>query len=154
MKIKKIREVKTPERSTEFAAGIDFYIPEKPEAVIFPPNESGPAILVPSQSVVIPSGIIAKIPKGHALIAVNRSSVALKGLQVGACLIDEDYQGEIHLHITNIGDQVVELYPNTKILQCVLVPVAYEKIELIEENEELFETETSRGDKGLGSTGE
>lgn len=90
MKIVKVRNVKTPTRGTGLSAGLDFYIPDDFEA----------KQIWPGESINIPSGIKARIPRGCALIMFNKSGIATKyQLQVGACVVDEDYQGEIHLHV-------------------------------------------------------
>ena len=91
MQIAKIRNVKTPTRGTNGSAGIDFYVPDDyPDSLCTIP---------PGDRFFIPSGIKANVPEGYALIAMNKSGVALKkGLMVGACVVDSDYQGEIHLH--------------------------------------------------------
>ncbi len=144
MKIAKIREVKTPTRGTPLSAGLDFYIPED----YYQKNP-----IWPGQSVCIPSGIKADVPSGYALIAFNKSGVALKKcLDVGACVVDEDYQGEIHLHLTNVGKDKVFLEAGEKIVQFLLLPVNYADVEIVPE-EKLFEVETVRGDGGFGSTG-
>ncbi len=145
MKILKTRDVKTPTRGTDKSAGLDFYVPND-----FP----GTHYLATSQSINIPSGIKANIPEGYALIVMNKSGVALKkGLQVGACVVDEDYQGEIHLHVTNIGDEVAEIKPGEKLVQMLLIPVLYAEVEEVHKEEDLFDAETERGSGGFGSTG-
>lgn len=145
MKIFKLRNVKTPTRGTSLSAGIDFYIPDD-----FPGVHS----LMPGDDVNIPSGIKAKIPHGYALIFKNKSGVAVKrGLQVGACVVDEDYQGEIHLHVRNIGQDVQFLEPGEKLVQALLIPVLYEDVEVVDSLSDLFEEETERGEGGFGSTG-
>lgn len=144
MKISKIRNVKTPSRGTSQSAGLDFYIPEDWEM-------SNP--IWPGQSVCIPSGIKVNVPSNHALIAFNKSGVALKkGLDIGASVVDEDYQGEIHLHLTNVSREKVRLKAGEKIVQFVLLPVNYAGVELVEEDL-LFDDETERGSGGFGSTG-
>lgn len=145
MKIYKTRNVKTPTRGTEGSAGLDFYVPYD-----FPGTHS----LIPGMSVNIPSGIKLKVPHGYALIFKNKSGVALKkGLQVGACVVDEDYQGEVHLHVRNIGTDVVWIDPGDKLVQALLVPVSCEGIEEVGSLEELFPEKTDRGEGGFGSTG-
>ena len=107
----------------------------------------------PGQSVCIPSGIKANVPEGFALIAFNKSGVALnKGLDVGACVVDEDYQGEIHLHLTNVSREKLRLQAGEKIVQFVLLPVNYAQVEVVDEGS-LFDEETERGSGGFGSTG-
>ena len=143
MKIAKVREVKTPTRGTAQSAGLDFYVPENlADITIFP-----------GQKAFIPSGIKTSVPKGHALIAFNKSGVALKkSLFVGACVVDEDYQGEIHLHVVNVGTEPTVIKSGEKLVQLVLVPVLYATPEVVTEGD-LFSEMTSRGAGGFGSTG-
>lgn len=160
MKISKIREVKTPTRGTECSAGLDFYVPN-----------GFTARLTPGTDILVPSGIRAEVPHGYALIAMNRSSVATstdamrhagltpkanipKGtLVVGACVVDEDYQGEIYIHLINVGRSIEVIYPGMKVVQFVLTPINYEGVEEVSDNE-LYNAESDRSDGGFGSTNE
>lgn len=144
MKIQKIRDVKTPTRGTSGSAGIDFYIPEG-----F--NLGEPLYLQPGEAVNIPSGILIQMPKDHVLIAFNKSGVSVKQrLQVGACIIDSDYTGEMHLHIFNTDNKVVTILPGQKIMQFLLLPVVLEPVEVVEQLQFDF---SERGAGGFGSTG-
>ena len=147
MKITKTRDVKTPERGTERSAGIDFFIPND----IYKNEHT----IAPGDHVLIRSGIHADIPRGFALIAMNKSGVALnKSLQVSAGVVDEDYQGEIHLHVINIGDQPCTISAGEKLLQMLLIPVNYDNIEVVDSLDELYrDSETERGTGNFGSTG-
>ncbi len=145
MKITKLTKVKTPTRGTEGSAGIDFYVPDT-----YP---SGMPAIQPGGAVFIPSGIKANVPEGFALIAFNKSGVALKkGLMVGACVVDSDYQGEIHLHLVNASYEPVNIEPGEKLVQFLLVPVDHCEIEVVD-SDKLFEQESQRGSGGFGSTG-
>ena len=145
MKFAKIRDVKTPTRGTEGSAGIDFYVPNDY------PNSL--RRIEPGERYFIPSGIKANVPTGYALIAMNKSGVALKkGLMVGACVVDSDYQGEIHLHLVNVSDGFARIEAGEKLVQFLLVPVDHCDVEVVDESE-LFEEETTRGSGGFGSTG-
>lgn len=155
----KIRDVKTPERATGVAAGIDFYVP----------NDFHARYISPGEDVLIPSGIKVKLPHGFALIAFNKSSLGasygaqikagltpsknalVSPLEVGACVIDEDYQGEIHLSLRNAGTSDVEIKPGQKIVQFVMLPVCYSCLKQVAPSE-LYDTETRRGQKGFGSS--
>jgi len=142
IKISKVKNVKTPTRGTPGSAGIDFYVPEDLQFEISP-----------GKDVCIPSGIRVNVPEGHALVAFNKSGVALKkNLTVGACVIDEDYQGEIHLHLINAGSKPATISSGEKIIQFLLLPVKYPQV-LVTEDEKLFISETLRGSGGFGSTG-
>jgi dUTP pyrophosphatase len=143
---KKVRKVKSPTRGTSESAGLDLYIPE---GVV---QEDSFGELRPGESMFIPSGLEFHIPKNYALIAFNKSGVAVKqGLQVGACVIDSDYTGEVHIHVTNVTDRAVTILPQQKIIQLLLCPVVLAETE---EVEEFFrESDSQRGSGGFGSTG-
>ena len=159
MKIAKVRDVKTPERGTEKSAGIDFFVP----------NDFNTIILGPGRDLLIPSGIKAAVPEGFMLMAAEKSGVVTSKnativagrtpkptaydsiIILGAKIVDEDYQGEIHIHLINVGDAPVIIKPGTKIAQFILVPVSYDNIEVVPE-EQLFSKITKRGDGGFGST--
>ena len=143
MKICKIRDVKDPVRANTTDAGIDFFVPEDFEERIIEPQES----------VLIPSGVKVNVPEGHALIAFNKSGVATKkNLQVGASVVDCGYQGEVHIHLTNVGFEPTKIDPGDKIIQLVLIKLGDPSIELVPETE-LYESESDRGSGGFGSTG-
>jgi dUTP pyrophosphatase len=145
MKILKVREVKTPSRAHSNDAGIDLFIPE----------DFLSQVLNPGQSVLIPSGIKARVPEGYALIAFNKSGVAAKkNLIVGASVIDESYQGEIHIDIKNVGSVPQIINPGDKIIQLLCIPMNYVPVELVESEDELFTDMVSdRGQGSFGSTG-
>lgn len=161
MKIAKVRDVKTPERGTSKSAGIDFFVP----------NDFIEKILPPQRDMLIPSGIKAKVPEGYMLMGAEKSGVVtsrqattLAGrtpkpaayssiVTLGAKIVDEDYQGEIHIHLVNVGNEYVTIKPGTKIAQFILVPVSYDEVEVVPEAE-LFVEKTKRGEGGFGSTGD
>ena len=143
MKFTKVRNVKSPIRSTKYSAGIDFYVPE----------DFAEVMLGPGDDVLIPSGIKVRVPSGYALIAFNKSGIATKKRLIsGACVVDEDYTGEIHLHLINAGKGNVSIQPNDKILQFILVPVNYSNVSEIDNESYNSYGETERGAGGFGST--
>ena len=145
LKIFKTREVKTPERSG-INAGFDFFVP----------NDYPESILKPAHQVVVPSAIKVRIPRGHALIAFNKSGIAMhKHLQIGACVIDENYTGIITLHLHNIGTKIQRIFPGMKLVQFILLKVNYADIKVFRNENEMYKNFNTkeRGDKGFGSTG-
>ena len=143
MKFSVIRDVKTPQRANSTDAGIDFFVP----------NDYGGTILGPSASALVPAGVKADVPEGYALVAFNKSGVATKKrLQVGACVVDCGYQGEIHSHIYNTGQEAVEIEAGDKLVQFLLLPLGSPEVEIVPESE-LFDTESTRGSGGFGSSG-
>lgn len=145
VKIFKTRSVKTPQRGTPTSAGIDFFVPE----------DFQPTIVLPNGDVLIPAGIKVRIPAGYALIANNKSGIATKKKLIhGASVIDEDYTGEIHLHLINVGKEPVEIHPGDKIIQFLLEKQEYASVEEVSSLEILYEQlVTERGEGGFGSTG-
>lgn len=140
LQIELTKKVKVPTRGTPGSAGIDFFVPEEEE----------PIKINPGEAVNIPSGIRAIVPNDYALIAFNKSGVALrKNLQVGACVVDSDYTGEIHLHVTNIGRIPQEILPGEKLVQFLLIPVWHCDIDVIKRIDRV----TKRGSGAFGSTG-
>lgn len=139
----KIRNVNSPQNRFP-DAGWDFFVPE----------DFSPTNLEPAEQVLIPSGIIARIPENYALVAFNKSGIATKKqLMVGACVIDSGYYGEIHIHLINAGNDTVRIIPNMKIVQFLLLPVPYVYMKEVDA-EVALRWESVRGDKGFGSTGE
>jgi len=143
MKFTKTRDVKSPTRANSTDAGIDFFIP----------NDYEGTDLVPGESAFIPSGVKVNVPEGFALIAFNKSGVAVKkNLHVGACVVDHGYQGELHINLTNVGDDIQQLEPGDKIVQFVLLPLGDPTVEEVEDAK-LYTSISSRGTGGFGSTG-
>lgn len=140
LQIIKTRPVKTPEYGTLGSAGIDFFVPD----------DFIPKTLERHESVNIPSGIKTRFPDGKVLIAFNKSGVSTKKrLQIGACVVDSDYDGEVHLHLYNTGYTPITINPGDKIAQFILLD--YHRATIQEVNE-LPARNTERGDGGFGST--
>ncbi len=144
MKFIKTRPVKNPTRGTDQSAGIDFFVPDDFE------NH----LLYPNCQVNIPSGIKVKIPSCTALIAFNKSGIATKNqLQVGACVVDSDYQGEVHLNLYNRGTEPALIRAGMKLTQFVLVPVIFTELVELENEQDLYNgVLTERGEGAFGST--
>jgi dUTP pyrophosphatase len=140
----KTRRVKSPEKGHDTDAGIDFFVPYDFEEID----------LYFGEDVLIPSGVKMEIPSGYAIVQFNKSGIATKEqLVVGACVIDEGYQGEIHLHVINLGESITKIFPGMKIMQGLLLPVP--TIRIIEKDEaDLFRKASARGVGGFGSTSE
>lgn len=170
LKYVRIRKVKPLNRAHPTDAGIDFYVPEdltaqqmKQKLSVTGDNVAvqyngkfiSKILLKPGHSILIPSGIHLKIPAGHALIYFNKSGVASKKhLHVGACVVDESYQGECHLNITNVGDTPQEICAGEKLVQGIVVPINYCVAEEMTSLAELYPEKSDRGAGGFGSTNE
>ena len=144
MKYSKTRDVKSPIRGHSNDAGIDFFVP----------NENVILKLQPGEQAIIPSGIKVKVPTGYALIAFNKSGIATKKqLLVGAAVVDESYQGEVHINVHNVGTTEQTITSGDKLVQFILLPVNYAMPNEVK-IEDLYETKSDRGEGRMGSTGE
>lgn len=167
--INKIREVKTPDRGTSKAAGLDFYMPKIDDSFIkaflaknptcsldknF--NDEKTALLIPPHTrVLIPSGIRTYMNRGTALIAENKSGLSTKkGLLVTATTVDSDYTGEIHLGLYNSDKfETAEFVENDKVLQFIHHEVFLSEVTEVDNLDfDIAHGETERGANGFGST--
>ncbi len=183
IKYKRVRDVKQPTRgkinknqieNLDRSAGIDFYVPDNTQefckALTLKNNGSVDVFgrvfgfsIAPHSHVLIPSGICCNLQDnddylysmidGVALIAFNKSRVGMKQLDVAATIIDEQYQGEIHISLTNTSSEPVDISFGEKIVQFLLVPIILSSWQEISDDEELFPIKSERGSNGFGSTG-
>ena len=108
-------------------------------------------IIAPNEKKMVPTGLMASVPKGYEIQIRPRSGLAAKNnisVLNTPGTIDSDYRGEIKIIIYNHGDNDFLINNGDRIAQMVLVPIA--KISF-EETDNL--PETVRGEDGFGSTG-
>ena len=142
MEIVRTKPVKLPTKN-DGDAGYDFYLPTHW-------NNGEKYLIRPQEDVLIPLGVKVNVPAGHALIAFNKSGVCTKQqLQVGACVVDESYTGEIHAHMINYSSKYIFIQPGQKIVQFILIPYKSPAIKEVSS----FKKDTNRGTEGFGSTG-
>lgn len=127
-------EATLPKRAYSDDAGFDLYACERQH-------------ILPNEVVKVSTGIAIEIPTGYFGLVVTRSSMAHKGVYVTGGVIDSGYRGPVHV-VLNTGAQSYEIKPGDRIAQMLVLPVFGGSVE---EAAEL--SETSRGDKGFGSTG-
>ena len=136
-------DVKIPSRGTTDSAGIDFYVP----------NNVSPLVIPPQKSVLIPTGIRVNIEKGWAMVAFNRGGIAVKkNLMVGACVVDSDFQGEVFIHLNNVGKQEEVLVAGEKMIQFLVLPVPEVNMYEILNVKDLYTSTSERGEGCQGST--
>ena len=70
------------------------------------------------------------------------------------CVVDEDYEGEVHINLVNSGKNVQYIEAGDKIVQGLILPINYAMPEEIGTVEELYVgSDSYRGEGGFGSTG-
>ena len=143
VKFAKIRDVKTPVRGTEQASGIDFFLP----------NDVGYVVLKPGESICVPSGIKLSLNRWSCMVFVNKSSRGKQGLVTGACLIDSDYRGEVHINLWNVSNKEILLEGGDKIVQGVIHHYLDDDLKEIPSEEFDVLPATERASGSFGSTG-
>lgn len=124
----------TLQRGTRLSAGIDL---KAAEAVTIRAGERA----------LIDVGVRVQLPTNYYGQLASRSSLAVKGLDVCAGVIDNDYRGPIKVLIHNTSDSDYEVEASERIAQ--LIPIRYCSAPLIRQD---ALSVTGRGDGGFGST--
>lgn len=112
----------------------------------------GSVTIGPRTRMLIPTGLIAEIPKGHSIRIYPRSGLSFKhGLalsnQVG--VVDSDYVEEIFISLINLSNTPKKIIHNMRIAQGELVAHQWYRVR------ETVEKPVSSSDRvgGFGSTG-
>ena len=133
-------KAKIPTYGSPFSAGADFYACLDKEVIV-----------LPNETVMIPTGVAMEIPEGYVGLVYARSGLALKmGLapanKVG--VIDSDYRGEIMVALYNHSDVERKVLPGERIAQIVITPYEKASFSVVSSLDD-----TKRGNGGFGSTG-
>ena len=104
--------IKTPTKSTEFAAGLDIYSPTD-------------YIINAKDQTTIPTGLRIQIPPGHYRHLCSKSGLAMQHhVHVGAGIIDPDYTGEVKVLLLNLGHKPFQVLSEDAIAQLILEKIS------------------------------
>jgi dUTP pyrophosphatase len=138
IKIKKTRDdIETPRYQTEGSAGFDL-------------ASSIDKLILPGQTVLIPTGLFFEIPKGYELQIRPRSGVSLNTkirISNAPGTVDSDFRGEVSIILENTGNKPLSINNGQRIAQGVLSEYARADFEIVDNLEE-----TERSSNGFGST--
>ena len=135
------KSVKIPEYQSREASGFDLTAYVKDNSII-----------KPKEYQIIPTGLIMEIPKGYEGQIRPRSGLAAKnGITVlnSPGTIDSDYRGEIKIILINLGIKEFLILPGMRVAQMVISPTTQAELNVFTE----IKSDTTRGNKGFGSTG-
>lgn len=141
-----------PKRGTENSSGIDVFVPKGFADYYYDILEGHDAEieLESGEDVIIPLNLRIKIPHGYDAEVKNKSGIATKmKLIKGAQLIDQDYRGNVMIHLFNNGENTVVIKEGMKIAQLVIRPVLINEWKRVDS----IDIDTERGEGGFGSTG-
>lgn len=136
-----------PVRKSDGAAGYDMYSDQE---VTLPPllTVTHDDSLANSRATLVSTGIAMTVPEGTYGQLAPRSGLAVKGIHVGAGVIDEDYTGEVKVLLFNLSDKPIVLAKHERIAQLILKKIETPEVEEVQEL-----GVTARGGNGFGSTG-
>lgn len=145
LKIQLLREGLSvlPTYATAGAAGLDLHAALE-----------APRTLKPGERAAIPTGVALALPPGYEGQVRPRSGLASKygiGVVNSPGTVDEDYRGEVHVLLVNLGQEPYTIQPKDRVAQLVVAPVTRVVTVRVENVSELGQTE--RGHGGFGSTG-
>lgn len=127
---------KLPVRSTIGSVGYDIYASDCAE-------------VMPHARKLISTGLTINFPSDVWARISPRSGLSVKScIDIGAGIIDSDYRGEIKVLIINNGDNSFPIKIGDRIAQLI-----FEKRYDVNLIESTLITNTSRNEKGFGSTG-
>ena len=107
-------------------------------------------LIVPTQERRLVSiGISCEIPPDFYLRVAPLSGLSVKGIDIGAGVIDSSYRGELKVLVINNSFNDFKIDIGTKIAQLILERCANPTIEIVEKL-----NFSERGENGFGSTGE
>jgi len=141
LKVKILREgVTLPKYQSDHSAGLDLC------ACI-----DKDIILMPGESVLVPTGISIELPDSYEAQVRPRSGLAINhGVTVlnSPGTIDPDYRGEVKVILINLGKEPFVIKNGMRIAQMVISKFERVEVEVVEEL-----SQTRRGEGGFGSTG-
>lgn len=98
---------------------------------------------------VVPTGIKIKIPDNVYGRIAPRSGLSLRGICVGAGVIDSDYRGEVGVVLYNHASSPYVVKTGNRIAQLILEHIDTPDVKVVSALSE----DTERGSHGYGSTG-
>lgn len=106
-------------------------------------------IVLPKSSYLVSTGLTIALPNNHVGLLWSRSGLSVKHkIEVGAGCLDENYRGEVKVHLYNFSDVPFEIKIGDRIAQLLTMPINKSNFQKVENLDE-----TDRGDDGFGSTG-
>ena len=137
LKIKLLsKDATLPTRANPEDAGLDLSSSE--EIIVIKPGEGR----------MIKTDVAIALPPNTVGMICDRSSMGKKGLKVHGGIVDVPYRGEVRVILWNHSGADVEIKKGDRIAQILVIPI------LLCNPQEVSELdETSRGNKGFGSSG-
>ena len=135
MRVKLTDGAKAPTRAHATDAGLDLYAMHG-------------GLVRAGATATFNTGVCVALQEGTAGVLLPRSGLMVKRDILTFGVIDEEYRGEILVHVFNMGADDYLVQAGDKISQMLIIPVKYENVEVVDSL-----TDGERGTNGFGSTG-
>jgi len=130
---------KMPTRGSSGAAGFDLSASED--------------VTVPARGrVAVPTGIAVQAPPDTYARVAPRSGLAVRGIDVGAGVVDADYTGEVKVVLINATDAPFAVRAGDRVAQLIFERIVVPELVDVASVAE-FSHGSERGAAGFGSTG-
>jgi len=136
LKVKKLHaDAKIPFKADSGCAGYDVFSTESVE-------------IYSKTRKLVCTGLSTEFSNRYYIRVAPRSGLSVKGIDIGAGVIDSSYRGEIKILMINNSDSTFYLDKGSKIAQLIMETCESPEIQLCSTL-----SETTRGEGGFGSTG-
>jgi len=133
-------DARMPEKATDGSAGYDLTSIDQED-------------IYPSETKVVGLGLALSMPSSMCALICSRSGLAAKKsvfVLNAPGIIDSDYEGELKVVLTNLGDTPFRISVGDRIAQLVFHDVPDVELNRVTN---IFNLGSKRGDGGFGSTG-
>ena len=105
----------------------------------------------PGSRLLVATGISLEVPEYYYIRVAPRSGLSVRGIDVGAGVIDSSYRGEVKVLLINNSKESYNVQEGDRIAQLIMERCGNADITILEEYDELSMSE--RGENGFGSSG-
>ncbi len=137
LKIKKLHlDAKVPSYAHHDDAGFDLYAVKD-------------TLVKKGERIAVPTGIAMEIPEGYVGLVWDKSGIGIKeGIKTLGGVVDSAYRGEVLVGMINLSEKDYIFEKGHKVAQMII-----QKKETVDFQEVEDLSDTTRGQKGFGSTG-
>jgi dUTP pyrophosphatase len=107
--------------------------------------------IAPGSRLLIRTGVSLEVPEYYYIRVAPRSGLSVRGIDVGAGVIDSSYRGEIKVLLINNSKEFYNVQEGDRIAQLIMERCGNAEISVLEYYDELSMSE--RGQNGFGSSG-
>ena len=128
---------KPPSRNSQLDAGHDLHASEE--------------VTIPARTrKLVSTGLKTQIPADCYIRIAPRSGLEVKGIDVGAGVVDSSYRGILKVLVINNKDEEFKVNIGDRIAQMILERIYNDDFSIVTESDL---SDTNRGEGGFGSTG-